>query len=113
MFDIGDKVIEKATGDIGTVTREDSECCWYVLWETGGDTGQELWVQGHLIELYTPTAVAYSKKIEELEAKVENLQKELEISNRFYEVVKKERDYYINLCREKPETSRYTGLAGY
>lgn len=132
MFKVGNKVVEKATGDIGTIIRRTSEAdldvmdsgyeyepCWYVLWETGSDSGQELWLPEDSLAFYyeaegTEEKIDLLKRIEDLEAEVENLKKELEISYRFYEVVKKERDYYINLCsKDKPESTRYTGLAGY
>lgn len=127
MFKIGDKVIDKNTGDVGTITRQvskgdcwqdDYHSVWYVLWETGNLAGRELYLHERAMAVVMTDERrcdnALRAKVDELEFKVESLEKELEIANRFYEVVKKERDYYINLCSNKKDSSSgYTGLAGY
>ena len=91
MFDIGTKVVDLNSGDIGVITRqfnpdgdvyaeEDDGICWYVLWETGSESGKELWLPEEdlaILAIYTPVEVTeeneYLKKIEELEAEVEFL----------------------------------------
>lgn len=90
MFNVGDKVVDLNSGDIGTITRratEDDpgvidlqcnfECCWYVLWETGSESGKELWLPEEDLAIYTPVEVTeeneYLEKIKQLEAEVKFL----------------------------------------
>ena len=51
-FKVGDKVATKLYGHTGTITRK-NDCgnSWYVYWQTGGDVGEELWIEEHKIDL--------------------------------------------------------------
>lgn len=58
MFKIGERVVDKSTGDIGVIVREVEyeENSWYIMWETGKDAGRELWLREEEMA-YATTAV--------------------------------------------------------
>ena len=84
MFKVGDKVIEKATGDIGVITRQASkgDCwqddfhnVWHVLWETGNLAGKELYLhENQMIVVQRGEDTVLRAKVNELEAKLAAIQ---------------------------------------
>lgn len=41
----GDRVVDQESGDVGVVTRQhDVAGTWWVLWETGTEAGEELYI---------------------------------------------------------------------
>lgn len=45
MFKIGDRVVEKSTGDVGVIVGKEWSDAWNIMWETGAHAGSKLWLE--------------------------------------------------------------------